>query len=144
MSRVENAVSQFQKGYNCAQAILSIYGIEFGLDPKTALRVSGAFGGGMARMANTCGAMVGAFMVIGLRHASTDAEDWDANEKTYDIVREFAEKFTTLNGSINCRELLGCDIGTEEGMKIAVDNELFETHCTKFVRDAATLLEEML
>jgi len=144
VSRVENAVSQFQKGYSCAQAIISTYGEEFGLEPKTALRVSGAFGGGMARMAETCGAVVGAFMVIGLKHASTNAEDGDAKEKTYDIVRELADKFTALNGSINCRELLGCDIGTEEGMKTAVDDELFETKCTKFVRDAATLLEEML
>ena len=144
MSRVEDALSQFQKGYSCAQAILSTYGVEFDIDPKTALKVSGAFGAGMARMAETCGAVTGAFMVIGLMHASADVVDEDAKEKTYGAVREFADKFTAQNGSIVCKELLGCDIGTDEGMKTAADNELFDIKCTKFVREAAELLEEML
>ena len=100
MIRVENAVSQFQKGYSCAQAILSTYGVEFGLDPKTALKVSGAFGGGMARMAETCGTVTGAFMVIGLMRASTNAEDGDAKENTYKAVHEFTDSFTAINSSI--------------------------------------------
>jgi len=46
--------------------VLSTYGTRSGLDRETGLKVAGAFGAGMARMGETCGAVTGAFMVIGL------------------------------------------------------------------------------
>ncbi|MBN1574064.1 MAG: C_GCAxxG_C_C family protein [Deltaproteobacteria bacterium] len=144
MSRTEDAVSQFEKGYNCAQAILSTYGVELGIDLESALRLSCGFGGGMARMAETCGAVTGAFMVLGLKFPSSKGGDFDAKEKTYEAVHRFAEKFNAKNGSIVCRDLLGCDIGTEEGRSLAVDNQLFYTKCPGFVRFAAEIIEEML
>ena len=50
MNRVERAVSCFKGGFNCSQALLSTYGTQFGLNREMALKVSGAFGGGMGRM----------------------------------------------------------------------------------------------
>lgn len=144
MSRVEEAVSLFEGGHNCAQSILSTYGVELGIDLDSALKVASGFGGGMARMAETCGAVTGSFMVLGLKFASAETGDDDAKEKTYDAVRRFAEKFSAANGSIVCRELLDCDIGTEEGRNFAIENQLFSTRCTELVRCAAEILEEML
>ncbi|GEM_PF-3273415 len=65
MSRAEDAVSLFEGGHNCAQAILSTYGVELGIDLEGALKLACGFGGGMARMAETCGAVTGAFMGVG-------------------------------------------------------------------------------
>ena len=64
----EEAVETFRDGINCTQAILSAWGARHGLDRDTALRLGGAFGSGM-NMGETCGAVTGALMVIGLRHA---------------------------------------------------------------------------
>lgn len=144
MSRVEQAVSCFKEGFSCSQALLSIYGVEFGLDHETALKVSGAFGGGMGRMGETCGAVTGAFMVIGLKYGNTRVDDRQAKEKTYSLVKEFVEKFKSRNGSIACRELLGCDISTPEGMEIAKEKNLFATLCPKLVSDAAEIIEQTL
>lgn len=144
MSRVEQAVSCFKEGFSCSQALLSIYGVEFGLDRETALKVSGAFGGGMGRMGETCGAVTGAFMVIGLKYGNTRVDDRQAKEKTYSLVKEFVEKFKSRNGSIACRELLGCDISTPEGMEIAKEKNLFATLCPKLVSDAAEIIEQTL
>jgi len=55
MNSVEHAVSCFQEGFSCSQAMLSTYREQFGLNREIALNVSGAFGGGMARMGETCG-----------------------------------------------------------------------------------------
>lgn len=144
MKRVERAVSCFEEGFSCSQAILSIYGAQFGLNREVALRVSGAFGGGMGRMGEICGAVTGAFMVIGLKHGRIRAEDVQTKEKVYSLVKEFVDKFKFRNGSITCRELLGCDISTPEGMKLAEEKNLIPTLCPKFVQDAAEIIEQIL
>jgi C_GCAxxG_C_C family probable redox protein len=141
-TKVEQAVSLFKQGYNCSQAILAAYAEHPDLRRKTALKLACGFGGGM-RMAETCGAVTGAFMVIGLKYGPADAEDKNAKEKTYELVREFAEKFNSRNGSVICKELLGCDISTREGAKIAKENNLRSSLCPKMIRDAAEIIEEM-
>ncbi len=144
MTRIERAVSCFQQGFSCSQAILSIYGEAFGLDREMTLKISGGFGGGMGRMGGICGAVTGAFMVIGLKYGMTNVEDKTAKEKTYALVREFAGQFQLRNGSIVCKELLGYDISTPEGLKAINKNRLFTTLCPKFVQDSAELIEELL
>ena len=144
MSKVDSAVSCFEEGFSCSQAILSTYGTQFGLNREIALRMASPFGGGMARMGETCGAVTGAVMVIGLKYGTADSEDMEKRERIYELVREFVDKFKSRNRSIKCRELLDCDISTPEGRKQAKDNELFDTLCPKLVRDAAEIIEQIL
>ena len=144
MKRTDRTVELFQQGFSCSQAILAVYGEQFGLDRETALRVAGAFGAGMGRMGETCGAVTGAFMVIGLQHGKTRADDDQSKEKACALVNEFVERFSSRNGSIVCRQLLGCDIGTAEGYSRAKERALFTSVCPKLVRDAAEIIEEIL
>ena len=140
MNRVDRAVSSFEEGFSCSQAVLSTYGPRFGLGGETALRVATAFGGGMGHMGETCGAVTGAFMVIGLKHGRIRAEDEETRDKAYGLVTELADRFKSRNGSIVCRDLLGCDIGTPEGLALAREKNV----CPGFVRDAAEIIEEIL
>jgi len=144
MSSVEEAVSCFNEGFMCSQAVLAAYAGQFGMDHETALRVSAAFGGGMGRMGEICGAVTGAFMVIGLKYGRIEVQDTKSHQKTNRLVREFADKFKSVNRSIVCRELLGCDLNTPEGQKTFVDKKLRDTLCTKLVRDAAEIVEQLL
>ena len=43
-----------------------------------------------------------------------------------------------------CRELLGCDLTTPEGMKEAKDKGLFSSICPQMVQDSVEILEEMM
>jgi C_GCAxxG_C_C family probable redox protein len=144
MNEVEKAVSCFEEGFMCSQALLAAYAERFGMDRETALKVSAAFGGGMGRMGEICGAVTGAFMVIGLKYGRIEIRDTRSHEKTTGLVKEFAQRFKSLNSSIVCRELLGCDLSTEEGQRTFVGKKLRDTLCTKFVRDAATIVGDML
>ena len=74
-AKSEQAVRKFGKGFNCSQAVLSVYAEEFGLCRETALKIACGFGGGMGRMALTCGVVTGAFMVIGLKYGNVDANE---------------------------------------------------------------------
>jgi C_GCAxxG_C_C family probable redox protein len=143
-SRVEQAVASFQEGFSCSQAVLAAFAPQLGMDRDLALKVSGGFGAGMGRMGETCGAVTGAFMVIGLLHGRTRAEDQETKEKAYALVAELADQFRQRNGSLACRELLGCDLGTPEGQQYAHDHGLSATRCVKFVRDAAEIVEGTL
>ncbi|RJX22983.1 MAG: C_GCAxxG_C_C family protein [Ammonifex sp.] len=144
MSNVELAVSCFKEGSNCAQALLSSYGIKFGLDRETAFKIAAAFGGGLGRLGETCGAVTGAFMIIGLKYGPERPKDKAAKEKVRNSAEHFIAKFKFRNGAIKCKTLLGCDISTPEGMKFAKEQNLIETLCPKFVKDAAEIIEEMI
>ena len=144
MSKVDDAVACMTEGFTCSQAILSTYGPMFGLDRETALKIATPFGGGMACLGHTCGAVTGAFMVIGLKHGRTTVEDLETKEKAYRLVTEFADRFERRNNTIICRELLDCDISTPEGIALARERELFTTLCPRLVRDAAEIIEEIL
>ncbi|AET68281.1 C_GCAxxG_C_C family probable redox protein [Desulfosporosinus orientis DSM 765] len=144
MSKVKEAVSCFTEGFLCSQAIFSTYAPEIGLDRETALKISCSFGGGMARMGETCGAVTGALMVIGLKSGNTNVDDKQGKERTYGVAWDFVSRFTQCNDSIKCKDLLCCDISTTEGAKIANEKQLFTTLCPKFVEDAALIIEQIL
>ncbi len=95
-------------------------------------------------MVRTCGVVTGAFMVIGLKYGSVDANEKEIKEKAYGLVREFARRFEKHNGSSICRELLGCDISKPDGLRSAKENDLFTSVCPGLVQDAIGILEEML
>lgn len=124
--------------------MLSAYGERSGLDRETALRVAGAFGAGMARTGQTCGAVTGALMVIGMKHAKTRKDDDNGRELAYALAQELMDAFRERNGTLLCRELLGVDVGTPEGMSEVRERDLFRTVCPKFVRDASEILEKGL
>ena len=143
MSHIDLAQSRFAGGFNCSQAVFSAFADNFGLDENTTLKIASSFGGGMGRMAETCGAVTGAMMVLGLEFGAA-SPDREAKERVYTKVREFADRFKARNSSLVCRDLIGCDIGTPEGHQVARERSLFATICPTIVRDAVEILEEML
>ncbi|MDD5110933.1 MAG: C-GCAxxG-C-C family protein [Candidatus Altiarchaeota archaeon] len=146
MTTPEDAVTAFKEGtaMNCAQAILSTYSPKYGLGRAEALRLALAFGAGMGRMGLTCGAVTGAFMVLSLKHTLGNEPGMQRKENTYDAVKKFSEEFKARNGSLYCKDLLGCDLSTPEGFKKASETNAITTKCPKYVKDAAEILEEML
>ena len=143
-NRMESAIFCFKEGFSCSQAVLCAYSDLFNLDRTTALKLSQPFGGGIAHQGGICGAVSGAFMVLGLKYGRTQAEDLEAREKTYEKVLEFIERFTASNGSTVCRELLGYDLSTSEGFQQAVDAGLFDTLCPKLIQSSMEILEKIL
>lgn len=144
MSRIEKAISSFKGDFNCAQSILSTYGIQYGLDRDTALKLATGFGGGMAGFGRTCGVVSAAFMVIGLKYGMGVKGDLKMKEKTYQLIRKFSDQFQGINCSVICKELLECDINTPEGKNYYSQNALFDNKCLQYVKNAAEILENML
>ena len=144
MSRIEEALSIFEKEFNCAQSIFGTFAPYYGLDRDIALKIATGFGGGMGRSGRTCGAVTGAYMVIGLKHGLGLSNDSDAKDKTYQIVNEFSYRFLKKNGSMICKEIIGCEINTPEGIEYFRQNDLLDKKCRQCVKNAAEILEELL
>jgi C_GCAxxG_C_C family probable redox protein len=140
---VKKTLACYKKGLNCAQALLSTYGPQFGLDREDAIRIAGALGSGMG-MGETCGAVTGALMLIGLKHSRLKGGFSFSKDRTEEIAREFVARFKVRNKTTVCRELLGCDVSSFEGLKAAKKEKHFKRRCPTFVQDAAEILEEIL
>jgi C_GCAxxG_C_C family probable redox protein len=143
MSKVDEAVDCFCRGAACSQAILGTYGPQFGLSHEQAMKLASGFAGGM-RLGETCGAVTGAFMVLGLKHAGANCDQRDGREAVYAAMRKYTTRFEQRNRVVICKDLLGCDISTPEGAKKATREGLFRTICPRLVQDAAEILEELL
>jgi C_GCAxxG_C_C family probable redox protein len=143
MSEVDVAVELFRNGCACSQAVLGAYGPRYGLDESQAVRIAAGFAGGM-RFAGTCGAVTGAFMVLGLAHGGEACRTGEGRQAVFGAVTAFTERFRARNHGLACRDLLGCDISTPDGLRMAQEADLFHTKCVDFVRDAAAAVESLL
>lgn len=139
----KRAEELFRSGYSCAQAIFAALS-GGAVEDATALRIASAFGGGMARRGDTCGAVTGALMVIGLLHGRERAGDDDTQETTYRLAEEFLARFAERNGSLLCRDIIGFDPSSAAGRRRFSEDPELVAHCAAVVREAAVLLAEIL
>ena len=143
MNHIELAKKYFEQKYHCSQAVLAAFAEELGLTEEQALKLGGCFGGGMCK-GEVCGACTGALMALGMKFGQSDTEDLDSRKKTNDITVEFLDLFKKENGSYMCRELLGCDLSTDEGKMYAMDKQLFVKFCPKMVESATMITEKLI
>lgn len=140
MIKKSDLVEQQFPQFNCAQTIVSLFAEDIGLDEKTALKIASGFGGGMA-CAETCGAVTGSYMVIGMKYGH-DSSDPEAKATTKQAILRFNEKFKQVHGSLICKKLTGYDISTSEGASEAQLEGVFTTKCPQFLKTACNMLED--
>ena len=100
------AAELFLSGYNCAQAVAVAFTDVTGLTEQQAAKMASAFGGGMGRMREVCGAVSGMLMVAGLLYGYDTPGDDVSKKAHYTLVQELAGQFRNEVGSIVCREIL--------------------------------------
>ena len=139
------ALEKFSSGYNCAQAVLYAYCDELGVGRDTALRLACGFGGGMARRQETCGAVSGGVLAIGLKHGRGEGQERAVTDETYAKVRELISRFQAAHGSHVCKVLLeGCDLTTPEGQARFKETGLMDRTCKPCVATVVAALEDLL
>jgi C_GCAxxG_C_C family probable redox protein len=137
------SVQIFNSGFNCSQSVFVPVAINLGIPAAQAFQIATGFGAGMVYRGETCGAITGAMMALGLKYGRSKAKDTQARDKTYALINQLYTRFKEKHGSIICKELLKTDISIPENREKAFKNGLFDTLCPKLVEDAATILEEL-
>lgn len=143
MTYGEKAENLFYSGCNCAQSVLVAFCDKTGMTEKQAMRMASGFGGGMGRMREVCGAMSGAFMVLGCLYGYEEPGQEDLKKAHYAIVQDTAAKFREEYGTIICCTLLG---NPDDSPNPTPRTEEFYHHrpCGRFIRKAAEIVEEYI
>lgn len=105
--RVEKAVSLFNEGYNCSQAVASAFADIYGIDEKLMLKLATGFGGGIGRTRETCGAVCGMVMLASLEKGYGESPNNKAKAECYATVQKLINEFRATHGTTICAELLG-------------------------------------
>jgi len=132
-------------GLNCSQALLTAFGGQFGMDYDTTKVLGRPWGGGMAHLAETCGYLTGAITV--LAQAYNGGNEGESRKEVFAAVRELFKRFETRRGTTRCKELLGADMSTEQGLKKIKEEELVKKICCSdggIGQEVAEILEELL
>ena len=144
MTHKEKAVQLLNQQYHCSQALFGSFAEDFGLDLKTAFKISTCFGAGM-RQGGTCGCITASLLILGLALGFYDSQDRElevyANNKTEELIRLFTEK---MDGAVNCRDILGKDITRPEEMAVIRQEGLILKKCPRALNVSIDILEEML
>ena len=130
------------RNFNCAQTIFSLFAPDLGLESKAALRIASGFGSGM-NSGETCGAVTGAYMVIGLKsgHDTSNPED---KAKSNELILKFNNLFLEEHPSLKCKELPGFDTTDPEQKEKAREAGVFDSNCPLYLNTAAKILEDYL
>ena len=142
--KVEKAIATFRSGYNCAQSVVLTFAKELAFDEDQASAISVGFGGGMGRMQEKCGAVTGAFMVLGMYNSKKNEDNLNRKMESYAMIQKFDAQFKSIHGATDCRTLLNCDIRSEEGHHFAKENNLFEKVCEKCLTNSVRLVDELI
>ena len=95
--RAERAVELKSSGrYNCAQAVTAVLADQTSLSDEELKQISAGFCAGMGNMEATCGALIGAGMIAGLK---------TEGKGTLGITRQIQEEFVKRCGALKCRDL---------------------------------------
>ena len=137
------AAELFLSGYNCAQAVAVAFTDVTGLTEAQAAKMASAFGGGMGRMREVCGAVGGMLMVLSYVYGYDTPGDDISKKRLYGQVQALAAGFRAENGSIICREILK-NPPSDPNPTPRTAEFYAKRPCAKMVMTAARLLEQFM
>ncbi len=140
----QRSLELFRSGFFCAESVLQALAESQGIQSDIIPRIATGFCSGIARTGGMCGAVSGGIMGMGLV-AGRDSPA-ESLEPVYGLAQKLIRAFEEQFGSVNCRQLMGCDLATEEGQRYFMENNLME-RCLQYAegatRLAVALIEEV-
>ncbi len=103
MDKKEYAVELKHNGHNCAQAVLCAFADEIDMTAEELKKIGASFGVGMGCMEATCGALIAAGVLLGLKK-------YDGKPVLHDAAA-INRRFNELCGATICKDLKGRDTG---------------------------------
>ncbi len=141
--RKEEVKTLFMQGIDCSQVVTGYFSEQMQMSQDQARKVSACFGGGMM-CGETCGAVTGAFMVIGMLYGHSREGDQVQKDIMSEKAVQFKKMFLEKYPSSMCRELLGYDISKEGEMEKILEKGLLFDFCPEVVENTIKILEKIL
>jgi C_GCAxxG_C_C family probable redox protein len=132
----QRSVELFKSGYFCAESVLLAIAENQGIHSDLIPKIATGFCTGISRTCSICGAVSGAIMGIDL--VTGRSKPSESNEYCYTLTQKLIDHFERQYGSINCFQLIGCDLATEEGQHFFMENHLME-RCLLYAEGATSM-----
>ena len=129
--RIQKAIDNHDKKYNCAQSVACAYCDLFGVDEQTTFRMAEAFGFGMGAM-ESCGAVTAMTILAGMKISDGNLSSPASKKLSYEVSKKMIDAFKEKNKTIVCSELKGLHTG--EPIR----------SCNGCIEDAAKIVESVL
>lgn len=140
----ENVIEKFKNGIDCGQVVAEQFEAETGFDASALRKMTACYAAGMMR-GETCGAVLGAYNIIGLLYGHSEEGDDAQKGQMLQKMLRFNELFGEKHSEgFQCKELLGADISTAEGGKKINDENLLFTVCPNICCDAVEVLKQVI
>jgi C_GCAxxG_C_C family probable redox protein len=137
----QRSLELFRSGFFCAESVLLAIAESQGIQSELIPRIATGFCSGVSRTGGMCGAVSGAIMGINLvAGRNSPAESLDVS---YDLTQKMISRFESQYGSVNCRQLIGCDLATEAGQHYFMENHLMES-CLQYAQGATGMALSLL
>lgn len=125
------AGTMFESGLYCAESVLTAMAEVLEISSELIPGIATGFCAGQARTCRQCGALSGAVMGLGLACGRESADE--PVDMIFGDVQRLMSAFQTRFGSLDCRELIGLDLGKD------ADRERFLTENKReFCTDVTT------
>lgn len=133
---------------NCAQTAFVVLQNEFDLEGEPILKALTPFPG-IALRGETCGAVIGCLMALGLVYGRDDLDDWKGYLKSLPPSRRFCRKFEEEHSSIACAEILEVKHGRSYDLANRVNALKYaaaggQKTCGKIVESAVQITAEII
>jgi C_GCAxxG_C_C family probable redox protein len=133
---------------NCAQTSFAVLQQEFGLNGGEILKALTPLPG-IALRGETCGAVTGCLMAIGLVYGRENLDDWKGYLASLPPSRRFCRRFVEENGSTACAELLEIKLGRRYNLANRFDALKYaavggKKTCGKIITSAVDITAEII
>lgn len=141
---MKSAGEYHREGFNCCESIL--LGLLDYLGVKDELlvpQIATGFGGGIGHTGRICGALTGAIMALGKKYGRTNPQDKETRDYFYQMVENFLEEAQKTLGNINCIDLIGVPLNTQEGLRVYREQNL-RGKCNQIIVTVENLAKQYL
>ena len=132
----QRSLELFRSGFFCAESVLLAIAENQGIRSDLIPKIATGFCSGISRTGSMCGAVSGAIMGINLVAGRTSPSE--SIEPSYTLAQKMISQFERQYGSVNCRQLIGCDLPTETGQQYFIENNLME-RCLQYAEGATRM-----
>ena len=144
----DRAMAHLMRSGNCAQTSFALLNETFDLDGEQVLRALTPFPG-IALRGETCGAVTGSLMALGLVYGRNDIKDWNAYIRSLPPARRFCARFAEGEGGTTCSAILQKRLGRDFDLDDKMEAMQYATSggpaaCAEVVANAVTIAAESI
>jgi C_GCAxxG_C_C family probable redox protein len=122
--------------YGCAETTYVVLQEVFGLPNATDSSPAMVLNGGVAWRGGICGAISGAAMAVGRLAEQRVVGHKNAKRTARCIIDRFIDEFQAVQGCVDCRDLIGQDIHTDEQHTDFIESGVWRDVCMRQIEFA--------